>query len=111
MPKSSSSLATDIRRIVAPVLRECPSKCGIVTITQIKVSKDGSYVTVYVSALNDVELAMAFLEERRTQLQRALGSLKRYRIPTLRFHIDDISKRAQHIEDLLKRDNIQQGDS
>jgi len=111
MPKRSASLATAVRRIIAPVLRECPPACGIVTLTHVEVSSDGSYATAYVSALKNVELAMAFLDERRPQLQRALGALERYRIPMLRFRKDDLPARAARVEKLLQHDNMQQGDS
>ena len=111
MSQRSSALATEVRRIISPVLRECPPECGIVTLTHIEVSDDGTYATVYVSALKTVELAMAFLEERRPRLQRALGAIKRHKIPTLRFRKDDVPERAERVEELLKHDNMQQGDS
>ena len=94
-------LASVIRDIVAPVLTECPQECGIVSITSVEVSPDFSHATVYISALQEVETARSFLEEKRQFLQQDLGQLYRKRIPTLRFRIDSSIERGERIDALL----------
>jgi ribosome-binding factor A len=94
-------LASTIRRMVGPVLRECPRECGVVSMTRVEVSADASYVTIYISALHKADIALAFLEERRNDLQRELGSLQRKRIPLLRFRIDQTVEHGNRLDELL----------
>jgi len=94
-------LASVVREVIAPVLRECPRACGVVAITEVEVSSDFSYATVYVSSLHELDLAMAFLEERLPQLKRALGQIRRRRIPELRFRKDPRAERGARLDALL----------
>jgi len=95
-------LASVIREVIAPVLRECPEKCGVVSITEVEVSKDFSYVTFYVSALTEPDLAISFLESRIFVLQRSLGQLYRKRIPLIRFRKDPRTEQGSRIDELLQ---------
>lgn len=95
-------LETSARRIIAPVLRECPSACGIVSITEVEVSSDLSYATVYISALTNPEAALDFLEGRRRELQKLLGRLQTHKTPQLRFRIDRRSEQGGRLDALLK---------
>jgi ribosome-binding factor A len=95
-------LGSVMRSIIAPALRECPQECGIVTITEVSVSPDCSYATVYISAMQNPQDAIAFFEKRCHALQGSLSSLKRKRIPLLRFRIDPRSERAERIDRLLQ---------
>ena len=103
MSKRSAMLGSVIREIIAPVLRECPPECGVVTITNVVVSEDYSYVTVSVSALNAPASAVGFLEGQTRKLQRELGVLERKRIPHIRFRLDHASEHGSRIDALLKR--------
>ncbi len=94
-------LASVIREIIAPVLRECPPECGIVSLTEVDVSRDFSYATVYFSSLKEQELAFNFLEEKRPALQREMGKLYRKRIPILRFRLDSSIEKGNRIDDIL----------
>lgn len=94
-------LATSIRKIIAPVLRECPRACGVVSITNVELSSDLSFATVSVSALREPEEAMAFLEVRRRALQKNLGALQTHKTPQLRFRLDCTAEEASRIEKLL----------
>ncbi len=94
-------LASSVRDIVAPVLRQCPPECGIVSITRVEVSDDFSYATAYVSALMHPELALAFLEGQTVHLQRLLGRLERRKIPHIRFRLDTQEEQASRIDALL----------
>ena len=102
MQKRTDMLSSSARKIVAPVLRECPQVCGIVAITEVDVSSDLSYVTVYVSALRKPEEALDFLQGRRRELQKALGGLKTHKTPQLRFRLDRRSEEGSRLDELLK---------
>ena len=104
MSKRPAMVGSVIREIIAPVLRDCPPECGMVSLTRIEVSEDFSYATVYVSALTEPERAVTFLEERRVSLQAQLGGLRRKRIPKLRFRIDRSGEKENRIDDLLASD-------
>ena len=94
-------LASTVREILSPVLRDCPPACGMVAMTTIDVSSDLSYVTVYISALKEPVKALAFLESRRSELQRKLGMLGTHRTPQLRFRIDRTAEEGDRIDRLL----------
>ena len=106
MSKRTNMLASVVREIIAPVLRECPTECGIVSITEVEVSSDFSYATVYISALQEQKSALEFLEKRRNALQRSLSSMHRAHIPMLRFRIDDRAEKGKRIDELLNNENL-----
>ena len=60
-------LGSVIRELIAPVVRECPPECGIVTITDVQVSKDFQNATVFVSSLRE-PIRECFLLSRRDKL-------------------------------------------
>jgi len=96
-------LASVIREIIAPVLRECPQECGIVSITRIEVSEDLSYATAYISALHEVNAAIAYLQEHRGELQKKIGkAISVRRVPQLRFRFDEEGARATRLDELLE---------
>ena len=94
-------LASAIRALIAPVLRDCPAKCGIVSMTEVEVSRDFSYATALISALEHVDLALEFLNKRAPELQRSMSLLGRKKIPLLRFRIDPRTERGSRIDQLL----------
>lgn len=95
-------LASEVRGIIAPVLRGCPQECGIVSITTVDLSTDSSYATVYISALQHPELALHFLQGERKELQHRLGKLEMRKVPQLRFRIDDSILKGARIDALLE---------
>lgn len=103
MGKRPKMLASVIREVIAPVLRECPTACGITSISDVEVSEDFSYATVYISALQEEEQALAFLEKRLPQLKKTMGTLYRKKIPELRFRIDPRTQQGGRIDDLLRQ--------
>lgn len=77
-----------------------------VTITDVRVSGDLSYATVYIR--NDlggsVEEAIAGLEHAGGFIRRELGrSLHLRKIPEFRFEIDETFEHARRIEELLRQ--------
>lgn len=103
MTKRASMLGSEIRSLIAPVLRECPRECRIVSITAVDVSDDFSYATVLISALRETEAALAFLNAKRSALQAGLSSLTAHRTPKLRFRIDRSVERAARVDALLEK--------
>lgn len=102
MPRRPEMLASEIRKLIAPALRECPPECGIVTITEVEVSPDSRVITVRVSALKNHPMALQFMEERRKELRHALTALHMHSLPELRFEIDFRSEQGSRIEKLLQ---------
>ncbi|OGJ59756.1 hypothetical protein A2881_00595 [Candidatus Peribacteria bacterium RIFCSPHIGHO2_01_FULL_55_13] len=98
-------LASEIRRLIAPVLRQCPPECGIVTITEVEASPDSSVITVRVSALKNHPMALAFMEERKGELRHALTALHMHRLPELRFEMDLRSEQGSRIENILAKES------
>ncbi|ALM10000.1 MAG: hypothetical protein PeribacterA2_0627 [Candidatus Peribacter riflensis] len=92
-----------VREVVAPLLRECPPVCGIVSLTEVEVSADLSYATCLISALFENDQALAFLVSRLKELQTALGrTLQIHRVPKIRFRIDTRGQRAERLDELLR---------
>ncbi len=101
MSRRPAMLASEVRKIIAPVLQECSAVCGVVSITDIEVTTDLSYVTVLISALADSKRALSFLESRQKSLQMSLGTMSLKKIPKIRFRIDPRTERGSRIEELL----------
>ncbi|MCH4019889.1 MAG: 30S ribosome-binding factor RbfA [Erysipelotrichaceae bacterium] len=80
---------------------------GFVTITDVKVSNDHSYATVYVSFLGKQERAQAGLKA----LNRARGYIRSElaqqldirRTPELTFVIDEAMENGKHIDEIIAR--------
>ncbi len=103
MSRRPAMLASSVRAIVAPLLRECPQECGVVNITRVDISADLSYVTVYVTAFKGSAAAMAYLEGRKKEFQKRLGGLQTHKTPQLRFRIDKTAEEGTRIDQLLER--------
>ncbi len=92
-----------VREVVAPLLRECPRACGIVSLTEVEVSADLSYATCFVSALMAPDQALKFLLSKTKELQHRLAqALQIHRIPKIRFRIDPRTERGSRIDQLLQ---------
>ncbi len=105
MNKRPAMTGSEVRKVVAPALREAPAACGIVTITKVEVSPDCAYATVFISALQESELALAYLKEKRDEFQKGLfRALTRFRVPEIRFRIDTAGQRAERLDRLLSEE-------
>lgn len=102
MTKRTERLEPSVRKIIAPILRECPAECGIVTITEVDLSPDLSYATIYVSALRKPDTALEFLESRQRELQKQMGKLQTHKTPKVRFRIDTTAEQGSRMEKLLQ---------
>jgi ribosome-binding factor A len=98
-------LASEIRKLIAPFLRQCPPECGIVTITEVEVSPDSSVIIVRVSALKHHEMALEFMRERKGEMRHALKALHMHRLPELRFEMDLRSEQGSRIEKILSEES------
>lgn len=101
MSKRPKMLASVVREVIAPVVRMCPPVCKMVSITEVKVSEDFSYATIYISALEEPKVALKFLEKKLPELKTQMGSIYRKRIPELRFRLDRTIESAGKIDELL----------
>lgn len=80
---------------------------GFVTITDVKVSNDHSYATVYVSFLGKEERAQAGLKA----LERAKGHIRSElskrlsirRCPDIQFKIDEVMEKGRQIDEILEQ--------
>ena len=102
MSKRSLMLGTSVRQIIAPILRECPPECGIVSISSIDVSTDSSHATVYITSLMEPQVALDFLRKKEPHLQHALTKLERRKIPQLHFRLDMATEQGNRIDELLR---------
>jgi len=94
-----------LRQVVAEEierLADADERLGLVTVTSVEVSPDLGTATVYVGTLGD-ETARA-LEERRAQIQRAVGKQVRMkRTPRLAFSADPAVSAGARVEEILRR--------
>ena len=102
MSHKKERLASVIRELIAPILLHCPKECGVVTITEVEISDDKQFATLYISALNEPNLAIGYLESRLPTLQQKLGELQKARVPRLRFKLDPRTERGSRIDELLR---------
>jgi len=92
-----------VREVVAPLLRECPRECDMVSLTEVEVSSDLSYATCFISALKVPDQAIVFLKSRLKDIHAHLAkALQIHRIPKVRFRIDPRTERGSRIEQLLQ---------
>ena len=101
MSKRPAMLASVIREIIAPVLRDCPQECGIVSLADVEVSGDFSYATAYITALQHPDVAVKYLEKRLPYLQKNMSAIHRAKVPRLRFRIDKRAEHGNRIDEIL----------
>lgn len=108
MANKEERIASIIRKNVSEIIQfqlRDPD-IGFISVTDVKVSKDISWATVYVSFFNekDIKPSMAALERSkgyiRTQLSHMLDTR---RCPEIRFVLDEGYKREARIEELLNK--------
>lgn len=103
-------LASLIQRELAPIVnREVKDKSfGYINLTEVKVSKDVSFATVYYTILNDdeavLEKAKTAIEESKVTIRMELAKkIKNIRkIPELIFKFDEALAYGNHIDKILK---------
>ncbi len=94
-----------LRQVVAEELErlaDADERLRLVTVTSVDTSADLRHAEVYVGTLSDD--AAEALEERRAQLQRAVGrQVRMKRTPRLSFSPDPAVEAGQRVEEVLRR--------
>jgi ribosome-binding factor A len=105
--KRSDRLRSQILRDVQVMLEhECTARLqGMVTFTDVEISADLKYATIFYSVLGDDEAkqrASAHLTRIRKRVQSQLGALLRLKkTPEIKFEFDPSIERGMRIEQIL----------
>ena len=80
---------------------------GLLTVTLVRVSRDGSLAKVYVSlyAVGDKEEVMSVLHERKNKIRKVLGvafGSRMRKVPELRFILDETDEKSEQINSLVE---------
>ena len=104
----SQLLKEEIARLLQREVKD--SRIGVVTVTDVEVSRDLKHATVFVSAAGDDERkaeAIEGLSSAAGFVRSRLGrELRIRRVPELRFAIDRTQERAARIAELLSEVRI-----
>ena len=110
MALAADRLATIIQRELAGIVNNKvkDTQVGYINLTEVKVTKDQSYSTIYYTILSDdktvIEKASKLLEENkvsiRMDLAKKINNVRR--IPDLIFKYDEALAYGNRIEDILK---------
>ena len=108
MANKQERIATIIRKNVAEIIQfeVKDPHLGFVSIPEVKVSKDFSYATVYVSFIKDedIEPSLEVLNKAKGFIRTELASkMDTRRVPEIRFVLDEGYKREERISELLKK--------
>ena len=108
MANKQERIASIIRKNIAEIIQfqiKDPH-LGFVSIPEVRVSKDFSYATVYVSFIKDedIEPSLEVLNKARGFIRSELASkLDIRRVPEIRFVLDEGYKKEERIAELLKK--------
>lgn len=108
MANKQERIASIIRKNISEIIQfqlKDP-KLGFVSIPEVKVSKDFSYATVYVSFINeeDIKPSLEVLNHAKGFIRSELAKkLDIRRVPEIRFVVDEGYKREARITELLNK--------
>ena len=107
MANKQERIASIIRKNIAEIIQfqVKDPHLGFVSIPEVKVSKDFSYATVYVSFFKDedIEPSLEVLNKAKGFIRSELASkLDTRRVPEIRFVLDEGYKKEERINELLK---------
>ncbi len=99
-------LDQEVKKIISETLIteiKDPRLSGMITVTGVKVTRDYSFATVYITAYDgDLDEVMLALNKSKGVFKRAIASqMKIRKIPELIFKYDDSFENGMHIEELL----------
>ena len=110
MSITTERLASLIQRELAQIVnQEVKDKSfGYINLTEVKVTKDMSYATIYYTILNDQEDVLAKAKEAiedakvtvRMELAKKIRNIRK--IPDLVFKYDEALAYGNHIDEILK---------
>jgi ribosome-binding factor A len=83
-------------------LADADERLRLVTVTSVEVSADLRIATVFLATMGGEPAAA--LEERRTQIQQAVGrQVRMKRTPRLQFTADPAVREGERVEEILRR--------
>ena len=108
MANKQERIASIIRKNIAEIIQfeVKDPHLGFVSIPEVRVSKDFSYATVYVSFIKDEDIApsLEVLNKAKGFIRSELASkLDTRRVPEIRFVLDEGYKVEERITELLKK--------
>lgn len=108
MANKQERIASIIRKNIAEIIQfqVKDPHLGFVSIPEVRVSKDFSYATVYVSFIKDEEIepSLEVLNKAKGFIRTELShKLDTRRVPEIRFVLDEGYKKEERITELLKK--------
>lgn len=107
MKKRDEKLKDLIKETAAKFLNIESNRVSMVTVTNVEISKDGKYATIFFTVFpNDKEkAALDFAKRKRAEFRDfAKKNIRAGRIPFFDFEIDAGEKHRQKIDVILKSD-------
>lgn len=101
-------VAGEIRKVLAELIQQLSDpRIGMVSITDVEVTRDLAHARVYVSVLelagSDTQTSVDVLNRAAGMLRHELGKQIRFRVlPNLRFMADDTSRNAVDMEATIR---------
>lgn len=107
MANKAERIASIIRKNISEIIQFQirDPHLGFVSIPEVRVSKDFSYATVYVSFIKDEDVvpSLDVLNKAKGYIRSELASkLDTRRVPEIRFVLDEGYKKEERIAELLK---------
>lgn len=103
-------IADEIQKIVSSILISGELRDpvpGIISITEVRMTRDLQQARLFVSTLGDreeKEQALRFLKHHNREIRTLLAGKMRLRaVPVLLFHLDDSLEHSQRIDELLDK--------
>jgi ribosome-binding factor A len=97
-------IKTEVSEMILKELKD--PRIGFVSVTDVDVSGDLRYATVYFSVLGDeeaVKSTIAALKHATGYVRREIGNRLRLRYaPEIRFKYDEVFQRAWHLEEVIR---------
>ena len=108
MANKQERIASVIRKNIAEIIQfeVKDPHLGFISIPEVRVSKDFSYATVYVSFFKDedIEPSLEVLNKAKGFIRTELAhKMDTRRVPEIRFVLDEGYKKEERISELLKK--------
>ncbi len=98
--KVQALIARNVKDIVSTEIRN--ENLGFMTITDVEVSSDHSYCTIFVSFLNNAKNSLETLNRAKGFVRSRLAKkINLRRVPEIRFVLDDTFEKQQRLENLI----------
>ena len=104
MSLRNAKLKSQISHLAAEFLRQEATPQSLITVTDLELSADGKYGTIFLSVLPDEQsrAALGFARRQRAHLRHFIfGHLRVGRLPKLDFALDLGEKNRQRIDELV----------